>query len=442
MEMVGIKRMVLKNMSKKRKYYNHVNSPSDFWWIPFILSIMLVFIFINLVNLKIMILNIFVFVLILIVSLFSGILYLISNRDKQLIYKVPEMSKEALKRSLKVEKKFTASVLAEALRVGIQTTRGIKLPSVSVWVADDLDTGAIFIENLGSYEKLDHSKMIESISGILPSPYETVASYLVTGGKFIQFEFEDTTTSHKFIVHNHDFSPFISKDVHSIRLSDDLVWNARKVPHFSIIGRSGSAKSSFSGGYIANVAILQGWQVFYASVKPDQYTKKFNGYTTPERITQLAENLVKYMHKRLAKIQKKGADDYGDLESMNDIAFFIDEIGHLNALLDSDKKLKLRFENAMKSLSFTGRSAGIHLIGISQFATIEAFLPSSVRGNMKDGVVLLGNTANSGEERKFLIPGFNDLPNRNYQRGQGIAMVLESGNKWKTPHYFETPLII
>jgi len=35
--------------------------------------------------------------------------------------------------------------------------------------------------------------MIESISGILPSPYETVASYLVTGGKFIQFEFEDTT---------------------------------------------------------------------------------------------------------------------------------------------------------------------------------------------------------------------------------------------------------
>jgi len=103
MEMVGIKRMVLKNMSKKRKYYNHVNSPSDFWWIPFILSIMLVFIFINLVNLKIMILNIFVFVLILIVSLFSGILYLISNRDKQLIYKVPEMSKEALKRSLKVE---------------------------------------------------------------------------------------------------------------------------------------------------------------------------------------------------------------------------------------------------------------------------------------------------------------------------------------------------
>jgi len=150
MEMVGIKRMVLKNMSKKRKYYNHVNSPSDFWWIPFILSIMLVFIFINLVNLKIMILNIFVFVLILIVSLFSGILYLISNRDKQLIYKVPEMSKEALKRSLKVEKKFTASVLAEALRVGIQTTRGIKLPSVSVWVADDLDTGAIFIENLGS----------------------------------------------------------------------------------------------------------------------------------------------------------------------------------------------------------------------------------------------------------------------------------------------------
>lgn len=397
--------------------------------------------FLSVVRLKINILNLFIGALFLIVSLFTLVLYAISNYDRQRIYNVPNMGKTALKRARKIRKQFNPSNLAETLRVGINTKNGIKLPSVSIWISNDLDTGSLFFENLGSFEKLDRSKIIESISGILPSPYEAINGYMISSGAFMKFDFEDTTTSHRFVVSNHDLKPFISDDVHSLRLSDDLVWNARRVPHASIIGRSGSGKTMFSGGYMANIAFLQGWKVIYASAKPDQYTRKFKGPTTPEGITAVAEKLVLIMQKRLLKIQRNAVDDYGDIDKMRDIAFFIDEIGHLNAMIDSDKKLKARFEKAMKSLSFTGRSAGIHLIGVSQFATIEAFLSSPVRGNMKDCVIMLGGSANSGEERKFLMPGFNDLPKRDYKTGQGIAMVLEAGNKWKTPHYFETPLI-
>lgn len=350
------------------------------------------------------------------------------------------MSKRALKRSIKVRRKFNNSVIAEQLKMGIKKTNGVMIPSVSVWISDDLDNGALFIENLGAFEKLDKSQVLQSISGILPSPYEAVFSSLEIGGAFVKFDFEDSETSHRFIVRNNDLNPFINKkDVHSLRLADDLIWNARRVAHACCVGRSGSGKTFFVGGYMAALAHLQGWKVIYASAKPDRYTRIYDGPSTPEGITEEAEKIVKIMQSRLREIQMKNVNDYGDIDNMCDIAFFIDEIGHLNALLDVDKKLKLRFENALRSISFTGRSAGIHLIGVSQFATIEAFLPSAVRGNMKDAVFIIGNAANSGDDRRFLIPGYV-LPARNYTQGKGIAMVLESGRKWETPHYFEAPL--
>jgi len=425
-------------MLRRRKYFNGKRRASEFWWVFAILFVLIIFMLpIVLTN---FFLGTFILIIFIIVSLLMLILFIINYNDIQKVYSVKPMSKKSLKRAKFIKKKFTDSVLAERFKIGIKTRYGVMIPSVSLWVSESLDTGTIFIENLGTFEKLDRSKLIESVSGILPSPYECVSTSLVLGAKFFRFEFEDTQTSHRFIVSNYNLKPFINNDVHSISLSDDLVWNARTTPHLSLVGHTGSGKSFVAGSYIAELMVLQGWTVVYASMKPDRYTHKFNGPTTAENITDTAEHLVEIMKKRLLKIQKMGADDYSKISGMNDISFFVDEIGHLNAVLDSDKKLKIRFENAMKALSFTGRSSGIHVIGVSQFATIEAFFPSSVRGNMKDAVIMLGGSANSGEERKFLIPGFTDIPNRNYKIGEGIVLMLNSGNKWSKPHYFETPL--
>lgn len=400
---VGTKQIVLKSMIKIRKYFNNKLLPQDYWWILAILSIFDIIIFqviSDFIIFSIIILS--VLIILLFITLFLIILKLL---DVQKLYPLPKMSQRALKISRRVKSKFSDSVLAEHLKMGITKTTGIMLPSISVWISDELDVGALFIENLGAFDKLNKSQIIQSISGILPSPYEAVFSSLVLGGSFVRFDFEDTETSHRFIIKNNDLTPFINNDdIHSLKLSDDLIWNARKVPHASIIGRSGSGKTMFVGGYLAHLAHLQGWKVIYASAKPDRYTRLYNGPINPEQITEKAEELVGIMQSRLKEIHKKGFDDYSYMDDMPDIAFFIDELGHFNAMLDSDKKLKERFISAMKSLSFTSRSA------------------------------------NSGEERKFLMPGFNELPNRNYQQSQGIAMVLESGRKWATPHYFETPL--
>lgn len=424
-------------MLRGRKYFNGKKRISDFWWILAILAFILTILLpITLTNAFTGTFNLFLFI---IVSVPMMILIIVRIKDRQKVYHVPYMSKYALKRARHVKKLFKDSVLAENLRMGVLTRYGVMIPSISVWIAENLDTGALFVENIGAFEKLERLKLIESISGILSDPYECVSSSIVSGGDFVRFDFEDTKTSHRFIIKNNDLKLFLDNDVHSLRLSDDLIWNARKVPHASVIGRTGSGKTIFVGGYMAKLAYLQGWKVIYASVKPDKFTKEYHGPTTPEQITNMAEQLVKFMQRRLVRIQKAGVNDYGEIKGMHDVAFFIDEIGHLNALLSDNKKLKIRFENAMKSLSFTGRSAGIHLIGVSQFATIEAFFPSAVRGNMKDCVIMLGGSANSGEERKFLIPGYSDFAQRSYSLGEGVALVLGAGKKWEKPHYFATP---
>lgn len=435
----GIRLKAWKRMSRRRRrYFNSKKSPpADFWWVFIVL--LLIVVALMPITLKNSIAGPFTLSIFGVLFTIGGILTVKHFGDRQKIYVMPKMCKMAKRRARKIQKNFTDSILAEYLKMGVSTRYGIALPGVSVWVADDLDSGSVYIENLGAYGKLENSQVLASLSGILPSPYEVVISDMVKGGAFVRFGFEDAETSHRFIVKNNDLRPFISRDVHSLRLADDLVWNARKVPHASIIGRTGSGKTMFSGGYLAEIAKLQGWKVIYASAKPDRFTKKFDGPTTPEQITIKAEQLVEIMQERLTRIQELGVDDYGDIEGMNDIVFFIDEIGHLNALLSDNKKLKIRFENAMKSLSFTGRSAGIHLIGVSQFATIEAFFPSAVRGNMKDCVIMLGGSANSGEERKFLIPGYSDFAQRSYSLGEGVALVLGAGKKWEKPHYFATP---
>ena len=133
---------------------------------------------------------------------------------------------------------------------------------------------------------------------------------------------------------------------------------------------------------------------------------------------------------------------------MPHIGLFFDELGNLNASLESldktDRILKAkatsRWTTAINRLSATGASAGITIIAISQFATKEGFLPSLARVNCSDAVIMLGGAADSATERQYLMSGFSDMPKRSYGKGQGLARIVGSGRKWEnSPHFFETP---
>ena len=213
----------------------------------------------------------------------------------------------------------------------------------------------------------------------------------------------------------------------------------------SIIARTRAGKSVLAGRYMAKLMLLQGWTVEYNSAKYDRYVKEFNGQSEPIKIVERAEYWCTVMDERLTKINEAGKEKYLEMDNMPDIGLFFDELGNLNASLESldktDKTLKAtsRWTSAINRLSATGGSAGIHIIAISQFATKEGFLPSLARVNCSDAVIMLGGAADSAEERKYLMSGFADMPKRSYGKGQGIARIISSGKKWEVPHFYETP---
>ena len=239
---------------------------------------------------------------------------------------------------------------------------------------------------------------------------------------------------------------FISDNKHAIRLSKDLIWYSDITPMMSIIARTRAGKSVLAGRYMANLMLPQDWMVEYNSAKYDQYVKEFNGQSDPTKIVERAEYWCSVMDERLAEINEAGKKKYLEMDNMPDIGLFFDELGNLNASLESldkvDKKLKItsRWTTAINRLSATGGAAGIHIIAISQFATKEGFLPSLARVNCSDAVIMLGGAADSADERKYLMSGFADMPKRSYGKGQGLARIVGSGRKWENePHFFETP---
>lgn len=381
-----------------------------------------------------------------------GILvFLSSKREEVSTMAVPAMSIKASNLAIMLKQLFNDKQITDVLRLSNTTRFGHEMPELYVWINDDLNEGYIAIENIANWERADREKFEQRVSGILAGKfqrYAVVSSELTAGDSFIIFYFEDTLTSQRLHVKDESDSlkEFINDNNHALRLSKDLIWHSDITAHLSIIARTRAGKSVLAGRYMARLMLLQGWIVEYHSAKYDRYVKEFNGQSDPIMIVERAEYWCSFMDKRLAEINDAGKEKYLEMENMPDIGLFFDELGNLNASLESldkvDKTLKItaRWTAAINRLSATGASAGIHIIAISQFATKEGFLPSLARVNCSDAVIMLGGAADSAEERKYLMSGFADMPKRSYGKGQGVARIIGSGRKWETsPHFYETP---
>ena len=376
--------------------------------------------------------------------------YTWSQREEVSTISIPSMSKESEKLSRKLKRLFNDKQITDVLKLSNSTRYGNEMPEIHVWISDDLNDGYVSIENIANWERADREKFEQRVSGILSGKYQRFAvvnSELNAGDSYILFYFEDTLTSQRLLIESEDkLNQLINENKQVIRLSKDLEWYADITPMMSIIARTRAGKSVLAGRYMARLMLLQGWIVEDNSAKYDRYVKEFNGQSDPIKIVERAEYWCSIMDERLAIINKAGKDKYLEMEDMPDIALFFDELGNLNASLESldkvDKTLKItsRWTTAINRLSATGGSSGIHIIAISQFATKEGFLPSLARVNCSDAVIMLGGAADSADERKYLMSGFADMPRRSYGKGQGVARIIGSGRKWEnSPHFYETP---
>ena len=381
---------------------------------------------------------------------FLILLYTLSRREEVSTFSIPVMSNDAGRLAKKLKRLFNDKQITDVLKLSNTTRYGDEMPEIEVWLDNGLLEGYIAIENIANWERADREKFEQRVSGILAGKYQRFAvinSELTAGDSFILFYFEDTLTSKRLLVKDNldSLQPFLSDDSHTIQLSKDLMWHSDITPMLSIIARTRAGKSVLAGRYMARLMLLQGWFVEYNSAKYDRYVKEFNGESDPIQIVERAEYWCSIMDNRLAKINEAGKEKYTEMDNMPDIGLFFDELGNLNASLESlDKvnrsiKITLRWTTAINRLSATGGSAGIHIIAISQFATKEGFLPSLARVNCSDAVIMLGGAADSADERKYLMSGFADMPKKSYGKGQGLARILGSGKKWEVPHFFETP---
>lgn len=373
----------------------------------------------------------------------------LKNREQVSVLKIDKMNKEANKLATRINKLFNDKTITDVLKLSNSTRYGEEMPEIYVFLDSSLKEGFIAIENISNFDRADRNKFEQKISGVLSGKYQrysVVSSELTLDDSFILFYFEDTITSERLIIENTgDIKENISVCEHHIRLAKNLVWQCNITAHLSIIARTRAGKSVLAGEYMARLMLLQNWIVEYNSAKYDRYVKEFNGKSDPIEIVERAEYWCSVMDNRLQEINNAGKDKYLDMKDMPNIAIFFDELGNLNASLESldktDKTLKItsRWITAINRLSATGASAGIHIIAISQFATKEGFLPSLARVNCSDAVIMLGGAADSPTERQYLMSGFADLPKRSYKKGQGIARIQGSGRKWETPHFYETP---
>lgn len=392
------------------------------------------------------------FFIVLVLDCILVIIFIITwiQREEVSSITIPNMSSNARQLSKKLKKLFNDKQITDVLKLSNLTRYGDEMPEISVWVNETLIDGYIAIENIANWERADREKFEQRVSGILSGKYQRFAvinSELTAGDSYIIFHFEDTLTSQRLHVKDESDSlkEFINENRHAIRLSNDLSWYSDITPMMSIIARTRAGKSVLAGRYMARLMLLQGWTVEYNSAKYDRYVKEFNGQSEPIKIVERAEYWCTIMDERLAKINEVGKEKYLEMENMPDIGLFFDELGNLNASLESldkvDRSLKItsRWTTAINRLSATGGSAGIHIIAISQFATKEGFLPSLARVNCSDAVIMLGGAADSAEERKYLMSGFADMPKRSYGKGQGIARIIGSGKKWEVPHFYEAP---
>ena len=378
------------------------------------------------------------------------LLYFWYQREEVSTISIPSMSSDADRLSKRLKRLFNSKQIIDVLKLSNNTRYGNEMPEIHVWIDDNLSEGYIAIENIANWERADREKFEQRVSGILAGKHQRFAivnSELTAGDSYILFYFEDTLTSQRLHVKDNTESlkEFISDNKHAIRLSKDLIWYSDITPMMSIIARTRAGKSVLAGRYMANLMLLQDWMVEYNSAKYDRYVKEFNGQSDPTKIVERAEYWCSVMDERLVEINEAGKEKYLEMDNMPDIGLFFDELGNLNASLESldkvDKKLKItsRWTTAINRLSATGGAAGIHIIAISQFATKEGFLPSLARVNCSDAVIMLGGAADSADERKYLMSGFADMPKRSYGKGQGIARIIGSGKKWKVPHFYETP---
>lgn len=372
------------------------------------------------------------------------VLLLLAARPRVPPFKVPKMDFKSYLLAEQVHRCFNSKVIINMLKIAVKSNYGWELPNIEIYLDDNRGNGYIAIENRSNTSVLDTANICEILSGCINKPF--VKKYSVTfyeldkTGNYYIYHLEDVETSQRLVINSTSDLKNIAKSTgkHEIRLAKDLAIDF-SVINASILAPTRAGKTTLAE-YLIQVMKCKGWHVHYFSSKDDVYVKKFHGEGDPEKIIEAFENAVKYVDRVNKFLRRKGMAKYTEA-NIPDEVFILDEVADLVNWLQTNKQLCKRFEVAINRITSKGKSAGVTVIGLSQRATKDSYLPPLAKTNCSGVVIALGGGARP-KELQYLLPGYvDDLPHRAYGVGEGIAYYefAKEDSKWKKPHYYQTP---
>ncbi|MDO4332736.1 MAG: FtsK/SpoIIIE domain-containing protein [Eubacteriales bacterium] len=212
-----------------------------------------------------------------------------------------------------------------------------------------------------------------------------------------------------------------------ITLSPSGIWDYRKIPHFLVVGGTGTGKTTFVR-FIISTLLKCDVRVLYLDVKRDAEMERFchgNVAITyayePQQIAEEIANITDEMQTRtadVAEMENRGIDKNYQF-NFNPVYVICDEI-ILMKLVFPDKLYKETIAQ-INAIIVSGRSKNIFAGLISQSGLAEYFGNSGIRGNI--GLKVALGQMSASEYSMIFGNEFSDIKNLRYgEIGSGLIM--------------------
>lgn len=237
---------------------------------------------------------------------------------------------------------------------------------------------------------------------------------------------------------NTSFANFCNKD--TIRITENISWNYRKIPHGLVTGGTGSGKTYFllyllkSVNFIgASIKLIDPKRSDLATLSEKLGEK--NVACETNKILQLLRESVEEMNNRYDRMRSDSNNQFGhDFSDYHIKPMFIlfDEV--MSFMGSSDNKVSKEAMSYLVEIIAKGRQAGVFMILTSQRADTE-FIKGSIRDQL--GLrVALGKVSAEGYSMVFGNE-YRDLKLTNYQKGDGFIHI----DGMTAPRKFSSPFI-
>jgi hypothetical protein len=199
-------------------------------------------------------------------------------------------------------------------------------------------------------------------------------------------------------------------EMKQIPQKQEVKFDLRKIPHWLLIGGTGSGKTSASYDILSKIASW--FHCEFVITEPGGVN--WGNQAAATKTLEIAETIIwiaEEMERRQELLGKSDVDHVSDLPTPLPFLFFFSE--ETDSVLDDlrliDREMRTRTIVAIRSIARMGRKAGVCMMAVSQSGTTDVF-DSHVRKNM--GNVLLfrsehtvAETWRIGEKLGNLKPG-------------------------------------